>query len=122
MNPLTLETLNGKTEFRPGDSIQGGAYWRLEAAPKSAEVRLFWRAHGSGNEDIMVVNVYNFPNAKPEEARPFNFTAPVEPYSFAGKLITLVWGLELVVEPGKHSAQIEISISPSGKPVQLAKS
>lgn len=122
MNPLTLETLNGQTEFRPGEQIRGAAYWKLEAAPKSVEVRLYWRAHGQGNEDIAVVNSFTFPNPKPEEARPFQFPAPAEPYSFSGKLITLNWGLELVVAPGNHSTSLEISISPTGKPVQLPAS
>jgi hypothetical protein len=120
MNPLILETVNGQTEFRPGETIQGAAYWKLDAPPKFAEVRLFWHARGQGTEDVTVVNVYSFPTAKSEEARPFQFSAPTEPYSFSGQLITLNWGLELVVEPGKHSTQIEITISPTGQKIQLS--
>ena len=121
MNPLTLEILNRQTAFRPGEKIQGAAHWKLEAPPKSAEVRLFWRTRGQGTEDVAVENAYNFPNAKAEEARPFIFPAPAAPYSFSGRLIMLVWGLELIVEPGKHSTLVEITISPAGKEIRLGQ-
>ena len=42
------------------------------------------------------------------------------PWSFVGELITLVWAIEAVVEPGDHAARIEIAVSPTGRPIRLA--
>jgi hypothetical protein len=121
MNQLKLGTRDNRTEFRPGDEIAGAAGWQLDQPPKSAEVRLFWYTRGKGTEDVSVVDTVRFDNPQREEARPFRFTAPAEPYSFSGRLISLVWALELVIEPGKESARFEFTLSSTGKEVLLNK-
>ena len=121
MSQVTLEMRDGQKAFRPGEAVSGGAFWKLDRAPKSVEVRLFWRTRGKGTEDVSVVNTVRFENPKPEEARLFRFEAPDGPYSFSGKLISLIWGLELVVEPGESAARVEITISPTGQEVLLGQ-
>jgi hypothetical protein len=51
--------------------------------------------------------------------REFQIVLPDGPYSFSGKLISLVWCLELVVEPGSLCERKEIVISGSGTEVDL---
>ncbi len=38
--------------------------------------------------------------------------APRSPYSFSGKLISLIWALELVALPGREAARTEITLAP----------
>ncbi len=121
MNQLKLGTRDDRTEYRPGEEIAGAAGWQLDQPPKSVEVRLFWYTRGKGTEDVGVVNTVRFEQPQREEARPFRFTAPAEPYSFSGKLISLLWAIELVVQPGPDSARVELTISPTGKEVVLTK-
>jgi hypothetical protein len=121
MSRLTLEMRDGKKAFQPGEAVSGAAFWKLEQAPKSVEVRLFWHTRGKGTEDVSVVNTVRFENPLSEEARLFRFEAPNGPYSFSGRLISLIWGLELVVQPGQPSAQVEITISPTGREVLLGQ-
>jgi hypothetical protein len=45
--------------------------------------------------------------------------APSGPYSFSGRLISLLWALEAVAEPGGEVARREIVLSPSGEEVRL---
>jgi hypothetical protein len=52
------------------------------------------------------------------DSRPFSFRAPVFPSSFSGKLISLIWALELVLDPGGAEA-IELVIAPDGKELRL---
>ena len=47
-------------------------------------------------------------------------TLPAGPYSFSGRLISLIWALELVAEPGNHVARVEITLGPDGQEVVLA--
>jgi hypothetical protein len=56
-----------------------------------------------------------FERPEAEEARPFLFTAPAFPVSFSGRIISLVWALELVVTPGKDCARLHLVISPTGE-------
>jgi hypothetical protein len=55
---------------------------------------------------------------QPSDYREFRFRAPDFPPSFSGKLISLIWGLELVLEPGESSA-VELVIGPQGKELSL---
>ncbi len=119
MNQLLIEMQEEQRAFRPGDSIKGAAFWKSEAVPKSVELRLFWKTRGKGTEDVKVVGKYSFSEPKQEEARPFEFRAPEGPYSFSGKLISLIWGLELVLEPRSESTRQEITISPTAKEILL---
>ena len=119
MSKLKLATRNEQKAFRPGEEIAGAAGWELERAPKSAEVRLFWRTRGKGTEDVLVVEAISFPEPQAAEARPFQFRTPDGPYSFSGKLISLIWALELVVEPDAEAARLELVISPTGQEILL---
>jgi hypothetical protein len=119
MNQLRIGTRDNQTEFRPGDEVQGAAGWQLEQPAKAVEIRLFWYTRGKGTEDIGLVGTVRFEQPKQEEARPFQFQLPASPYSFSGKLISLIWALELVVEPGPHSARLELTVSSTGQEVRL---
>ena len=119
MSKLKLAVRDDRREFRPGEEIHGAAGWQLDRAPKSAEVRLFWRTRGKGTEDVGVVETVRFEHPQSEEARPFCFKLPDAPYSFSGKLISLLWGLELVLSPGDETAQVELVVSPTGREILL---
>ncbi len=109
-----------QTAFQPGDEITGAAHWELEKEPKSAEVRLCWFTRGKGTEDAEVVESIAFQKPKPGDVRTFSFRAPREPYSFSGKLISLIWCVELVIEPGKRFLRQEITIGPEAKEVVIS--
>jgi hypothetical protein len=119
MSELKILLRDERTSFRPGDTIEGVAGWRLDTAPKNVELRLFWFTRGKGTEDVGVVQQLNFPTPQAEEGRKFSFTAPAEPWSFSGHLVSLIWALELVVEPGRRCARVELVISPSGRELLL---
>jgi len=121
MSTLKIATRDNRISFRPGEEIVGAVAWQLDQAPRAIELRLFWFTRGKGTSDVKVVQTVSFNNPKLEEARPFQLTAPTEPYSFSGKLISLIWALELVVEPGKETERLEIAISPTAEEIVLHK-
>ena len=41
MNELKILLANDRNRFRPSETLKGVAGWRLPAAPRSADVRLF---------------------------------------------------------------------------------
>ena len=119
MNVLKLAIRNDQNTFRPGETVEGVAGWQLAQAPSSLEVRLFWRTQGKGTEDVELVATFPFENPQQEEARPFTFTLPHAPYSFSGKLISLLWALEIVAKPNNESFQLPITLSPTGEEIVL---
>ena len=56
------------------------------------------------------------------DSRRVDVPLPKAPYSFSGKLVSLVWALELVVSPSGESYRREISIAPGGSEVGLRRS
>jgi hypothetical protein len=119
MNDLKIQLASGRAAFEPGEEITGTAAWKLDKPPRSVELRLFSFTRGQGDEDAGVAETVRFDHALPEDSRPFRFRLPDGPYSFSGKLFSLVWALELVVEPSKENARQEITIAPGAKTVQL---
>lgn len=119
MNELKILLRDERLNYHPGETIEGVAGWRLDQPSKSVELRLFWFTRGKGTEDVGVVNQLTFSDPQLEEGRKFTFTLPAEPWSFSGQLISLIWALELVVQPGNHSTRVEFTMSPSGREIQL---
>jgi len=111
--------LEGKrTGFRPGDEIKGRAEWSLDAPPEKVEVHLCWLTRGKGTEDMEVVRVETC-GPTPNGQREFTFRAPNEPYSFSGQLISLIWAVELVIEPADQCERVEITIGPEAREIVL---
>jgi hypothetical protein len=119
MSKLKIGTREERRSFLPGEEVTGAAGWELEKEAKAVEVRLIWFTRGKGTEDVGLVDRVRFEAPQRAEARPFRFLLPSAPYSFSGKLISLIWALELVVLPSKESTRFEFAVGPEGKEVVL---
>ncbi|MCZ7635152.1 MAG: hypothetical protein M5U12_03280 [Verrucomicrobia bacterium] len=116
---LALRTEQGQVAFRPGATIIGAAGWSLPTPPRSAEVRLFWYTSGKGTRDVTVVASVPFAQPTSQEVQPFTLTLPTAPWSTDGRLVSVSWALELVVQPGERSVRRELVVSPDGRIVAL---
>ena len=67
--------------------------------------------------EIVQGQMFHAPRSMDE--REFKFALPHDPYSFSGKLISVCWAIELIIEPGSHVQRCEIVMSPTGKEVQI---
>ena len=119
MVDLRVELENPEAIFRPGETIQGTASWSLAEAPEALEVRLFWFTQGKGDRDIGIVETTALDGAGREGGRDFTFTAPPAPLSFSGKLISLVWAVELVALPEGDAGRRELVISHTGEEIRI---
>jgi hypothetical protein len=116
---MSIEIKDGKEAFGPGDSMDGSVTWDLETVPDMVELRLIWFTKGKGDQDYGVVATEQFRSPRASEMRQFNFTLPTGPYSFSGRLISLIWALELVVYPEKEAHRVELVMSPSAGEILL---
>ncbi len=115
MDELTIETADGRRNYRPGESLAGVVRWRLSRVPQTIELRLFWRTVGGGTSDVGLSSTVSFEQPNQQESRPFLFVAPASPVSFSGKLISLIWALELVATTSSECARLDLVISPTGE-------
>lgn len=115
---MTGKILTPKVAYRPDEEISGTVSWTAEKSPKTAELRLFWHTVGKGDRDNGIAENLIFEMPQPTDARPFSFRAPTFPPSFSGNLISLIWGLELILDPGGAEA-LELVIGPDAQEVTL---
>ena len=119
MRWLQLQCDGDRTVYAPGDSLQGSASWTLDFTPREIEVRLYWKTAGKGTTDVTIVDRVSLGGGADEGRQPFQFRLPRQPYSFSGRLVSLVWGLELAVEPGREAHHLELVIAPGGRAIVL---
>lgn len=117
---IQIELDNRANNFRPGDQISGTVQWsQLNKTPESVDIRLIWYTVGKGDTDNEIVDSHVLKNAPEQGEEQFSFTAPGRPYSFAGKLISLLWAIEVVMLPSRESERVEFEISPGGSQIVL---
>lgn len=104
--------LDGGESYRPGEQVTG----RVDGPQPSGEMRLFWSTRGRGTEELEVVATH----AIGADGR-FMFSLPLEPYSVAGSLVSIAWGIEWVDDQGDALDQCEIIVSPSGRLIELKR-
>jgi hypothetical protein len=117
MSILEIQIEDNKTNFKPGDEIRGNVLWQLDYALASLELSLFWRTEGSGTQDVGVAETITFDNPGTSGQKDFKIIAPAGPYSFSGKLISIVWALELATAKGKDTLRTHLIISPTGEKI-----
>lgn len=118
-NELGLFIEDNRTAFKPGDTLALSVLWALPARPDSLEVRLFWYTRGKGTEDVEILATEKIACDDAAGEDRVRFTLPVAPWSFSGKLISLIWAAELIAEPGSRVARCEFVLSPTGQEVLL---
>jgi hypothetical protein len=119
MSELEIRTRNDRTSFLPGEELAGEVTWQTDSEPGPIELRLFWHTAGKGTQDVELVEKISFSNPSRDDRREFRFVLPNSPYSFSGKLISIVWALELVLLYSGDTERLEIVISPDRSEVAV---
>ena len=126
MAELHITTELDNRSFVPGDRLRGHVEWT--GLPNSdrpqkdkAELRLFHYTSGKGTRDIDIIDTRNFEAPATSARRDFEFQLPDGPPSFSGKLISLIWALELVIEiDGEEFIKhLDIQLTPTGTEIDL---
>lgn len=119
MSTLALELEDGRTKYRPGDVVRFLARWDLDQSPPFMEARLFWHTSGRGRHSLRLIDSLVFERPPRRDERRCELTLPDSPYSFSGKLISLQWTIELVVEGSKAFQRVDLTVSPTGEAIRL---
>jgi hypothetical protein len=117
---MTIEIDGGRHTFSPGETLTGHINWWLEDDPQSAELRVFWYTAGKGTQNVGVSQTIAFERPQRSERRDIRLTLPTAPYSCSGSLVSIVWAMELIIEPGGRTERVDLTIAPGGNEVILA--
>ena len=121
MDKLEITFREDKTTFKPRETVHGAVQWNLPTPPKHLDLNLFWYTTGKGTRDVGVVETLKFDHPGAFDSKAFSFTLPEGPYSFSGKLISLIWAVELTCSPGSETVRREIVVSPTGQEIALGE-
>lgn len=119
MKNVEIRLKDDRAEWFPGETLEGTVRWSLDAMPESIELRLFWYTRGKGSEDVRMAERKSLAAGSLEDEQLFSLPLPLEPYSFSGKLIALIWAVECVALPGKETARAEFTLSHLGAAIEL---
>jgi hypothetical protein len=117
VEPLTIAPTSGDSSRKPRGVVELIARWSLPSTPRSLEARLFWFTRGKGTEDVGVVATEQVPAPGAHGEHRVRFTLPEAPYSFSGRLISLIWAVELVADT--TAARWEFVLAPEGREIVL---
>lgn len=117
---LTLHVEGADRVFRPGHTVAGRVDWVLEKEQEAIEIRLFWYTEGRGDRDAAIAQTVRLEAPGRMGAQDFELELPAGPYTFSGRLISLVWALEAVGLPDETTTRREIVVSPDAGEVTLA--
>ena len=116
MHDIRINLENSNLE--PRQTVRGKVNWRLNAPPEALEIHLLWYTSGKGDRDSGLVKNKRVEHIGASGEEEFEFLLPREPYSFSGKLISVVWAIEVVIEPEGEVVLQDFVMGPSGKEVQ----
>lgn len=108
-----------RTSFEAGEVIDVTASWSLETPADVVELRLLWNTVGKGDRNLSVEKFWKYEQPLNRDRVTETIQLPTAPYSFSGKLVSLVWAFELIALPGGDSTRREIILSPDAQEILL---
>lgn len=119
MKYVQISVDDNATSFRPGENIGGTVRWQLEESVKSIEIHLLFFTSGKGTSDHEIIETIPIENPPMSGSQRFDWRLPQSPYSFSGKLISLIWAIEAVVLPSDEAETYQFQMTSTGKEIVI---
>jgi hypothetical protein len=114
---LDIAPASGDTLRKPRGVLEVVVQWSLPSPADRLEARLVWFTRGKGTEDVGIVATERIESPEARGQRRIRFTLPDAPYSFSGRLISLLWAVELVAD--RAAVRWEFVLAPEGREILL---
>lgn len=119
MSKLRLSLEDDRAAFEPGAGLRVTAEWELERPPPALELELGWHTEGKGTQDAELAAVMRLDDPGARGRHRFELRLPEAPWSFSGRLVSLVWTLELQAGPRGPRASRALVIAPGAREIEL---
>lgn len=115
--PQTLQIELDHFHHQPFQTISGRVIRNDHPMDKDLELRIFWFTRGRGDEEASIQHQSTI--SAGQSLTPFSWKLPAAPYSFAGRLITLAWAVEVVNHKEQSLELVPFLLSPTGEEIEL---
>jgi len=121
MAELSIKTEFDNLAYTPGDVLRGEVAWKVDLVENSdgGEIRLFYYTSGKGTRDVETIASQSVDIRVEQGSQAFEFQLPGGPYSFSGKLVSLIWAVEFQVLESEETERLEFVLSPNGVEIDL---
>lgn len=121
MAELSIKTELDNLAYTPGEMLRGEVGWTVDLIKNSngGEIRLFYYTSGKGTRDVETIATHSVDIGTELGSRKFEFQLPGGPYSFSGKLVSLIWAVEFQVLESDETERLEFVLSPNGEEIDL---
>ncbi len=113
MNQLNLNFDEARKEFLPGKTVSVQLEWELLNEVERIDLRLFFFTRGHGDTDVELVQKESIEQPGKRGKQSFQFSLLSLPYSFEGKLFSIIWAIEAELFPLKEIYREEIVVGPN---------
>lgn len=118
---VSLELDDALAAHTPQSTFAVTVRWSGGEEGTTGSVRLVWWTEGKGDRDFEVVAEHALEDAGAEGEAALELTFPAMPYSYAGKMISVRWGVEAVFQPGEHLELLPLVMGPAGEGVDVRR-
>jgi hypothetical protein len=118
LTDLTIRLQDGAA-VEPGARVRVAVAWTADDEPERLELCLLWRTLGKGTQDVELVRTLALERPGRAGEHVFELDLPDYPWSFSGKLVTLEWTLEALLEPGDAVARETLVLAPGAAEIRL---
>jgi hypothetical protein len=118
---LMIELDGASDAFLPGETVSGRIEWAFEDVPDALALRLLWYTEGRGDRDAGVARSLHVEAPGAVGSQRFDLELPAGPYTFSGRLVSLIWALEAVATPRRRVARREIVVGPQRAEIVLQR-
>lgn len=109
---LSIKLHDSPSDLIPDYTVTGLVRWSLDQVPKTVLIRLIWFTEGAGERDIYEADTQWATHLTATGVRSFRLRIPTKPYSFRGRLVSVHWAIELIINDGEHVERLDIVVSP----------
>lgn len=108
------------THFEPGSEVRGRLEWQNAGREhEKLLISLLWHTEGKGTEDIEIVDQIEVDHPPARGSHEISFVLPAFPWSFSGTLVSLIWAVEVSLEPRGTVERVDLTSAPEGREITL---
>src|SRR5262245_10729919 len=118
---ITIVLKGSTNQYRPEQKIYGTVHWNLPQSSEQIELSLLWytirpgplehlRLVGGGST---MVDSLLIQSPLQIASQDFEFSIPIGPYTYTGKLFSIIWGVLAVSKPDNTKSSIHLTVHPN---------
>ena len=118
---ILIELMGSRNQYQPGEKIYGTVHWNLPYPSEEIDLSLLWytikhgtlaqlRFHDGGST---IVDSLLIPGNVQIASQDFEFTIPAGPYSYSGKLFSIIWGVLAIAKVNRARSSLHLTVHPN---------